>query len=162
MKPEDIKVGQLWDFPRVGEPGEIIYIHESVAWVQMGNKDHASYSLEYILEFCVLRSKPTPVAPTKTILEEAAAIVDGDRERDYAHPSVNFERIRLLWIAYFKGKYGVDLPLTQEDIPYLMIELKVARGMARRKRDTPMDIAGYARTIEKLWEKDDEDQTDHL
>lgn len=92
------------------------------------------------------RESPEEVA-TDTILEEAAKAVDGPREQVYDHPAVNFQRIADLWSTY------LGVPITPQQHAVMMILVKVARLMkSPEHRDTLVDIAGYARTIEKITE----------
>ena len=78
------------------------------------------------------------------ILEEAASLVDGDRAMDYGHPKKDFERVALMWSAIL----GTDIEPDQ--VPLCMIALKLSRQTHKPKRDNIVDIAGYARTIEKM------------
>ena len=60
-----------------------------------------------------------------------------------------YERTATLWLA-FLGK-----TITAEDVPLMMILLKVSREANKHKRDNLVDIAGYARTREMLDDKPD-------
>lgn len=84
-----------------------------------------------------------------TILEEAEALVSGDRQRAYGHPCENLTLIARLW-----GNYLSNLPieLTPYDVAMMMILVKVARAANGATRDTLVDIAGYARVAEMLGE----------
>jgi Domain of unknown function (DUF6378) len=82
-----------------------------------------------------------------TVLEEAGALVDrGEREQEYGTPAESFGRIAGLWSTYLGRE------LTAQDVAAMMILLKVARGLD--KRDTLIDIAGYARCAERLNSED--------
>jgi hypothetical protein len=78
----------------------------------------------------------------KTIADEALAAVTGPRQRDYAHPKVNFQRIADLWSPVL----GIDV--TPEQVALCMIQVKVARLMNRYTRDSVVDILGYALTLD--------------
>ena len=88
----------------------------------------------------------------ENILQEADRITAGDRQRDYDHPRRNHERIAAFWRAHITAKYGVDVPLTAEDAAWMMIYVKAARDMFTPKRDNLVDVAGYARCIERIRE----------
>lgn len=88
-----------------------------------------------------------------TILDEAAVITAGDRQRDYGHPLENHERIADLWRAYLRGKHGVDIDLGAEDAAWMMMLTKVAREMQTPKRDNILDVCGYARCLEQIHER---------
>lgn len=89
---------------------------------------------------------------TKSINEEAHELIHGQRSKDYGHPQKNFQRIADLWNAYLKYS---ETPgsVTPTDTAVMMILLKVARLQQNQtNRDSVVDIAGYAGTIERLWE----------
>lgn len=75
---------------------------------------------------------------TQSILDEAKQIVGGDRQQDYGSCVESFERIARLWSAY----KGVEF--TALEVSMMMTLLKVSRSKTSPKRDTFVDIAGYA------------------
>jgi len=89
----------------------------------------------------------------KSILEEADELINGDRAKEYGHPSVNFQRIANLWTSHLQNK-PVDqdgtFELTCEDVAWMMMQVKQARAMEGLKRDTIVDAAGYIGIIELL------------
>lgn len=78
------------------------------------------------------------------ILTEAEKMVYGDRQEDYGTVTENFNTIAKLWSAVLKTE------VTAEQVGLCMIQVKVARYMFKPKRDSLVDIAGYAATLEKL------------
>ena len=68
------------------------------------------------------------------------------RGSDYGHPKEDFTRTAKLWSAY------LDIEITAEDIPMLMILLKVSRQKHKHKMDNLDDIQGYAETRKMLEE----------
>lgn len=76
------------------------------------------------------------------LLNEAADLVQGERQDDYGDPKVNFQRIADYWNTYLGDK--VTQPLTWKEIGDMMILLKIARLANSSKRDTYVDIAGYS------------------
>jgi hypothetical protein len=92
----------------------------------------------------------TPPASTpKTILEEAATITSGDRQRYYGHPSDNHGNTATFWSAYLNRKYGAAFRLTVRDVALMMVLLKISRDANAQKRDNLVDICGYTRNIEQ-------------
>lgn len=82
---------------------------------------------------------------TKTVALEADALIHGQRQKDYGPPQVNFERIAGAWNAYLHGRPGVDeRALDAHDVANLMILLKAVRNAEGYKRDSTVDIVGYA------------------
>lgn len=72
-------------------------------------------------------------------LKTAADIVCKDREDTYGKLEDNFAMIAKLWSDY------LITHITPDDVPVLMILLKVARvGSGNFKADNFVDIAGYA------------------
>ena len=88
--------------------------------------------------------------PTETILDEAARLTSGDRQRDYDHPLPNHRRIARLWNAFLAIRQSPSAEISAEDVAKMMILLKIARDAATEKRDSLIDIAGYARCLEKM------------
>jgi hypothetical protein len=89
-----------------------------------------------------------------TVLDEAEELVSGDRDRDYGHPSVDLHCIAKMWDAYFakRSVSSETAGFTARDVSMMMILVKVSREANRPKRDNLVDIAGYARCAERLWE----------
>lgn len=87
----------------------------------------------------------------ESILEEAQRITGngGDRNDGYDHPRPNFTKIA--------GKWSITLgvPITAEQVAIMMIDLKTVRESHKHSRDNLVDIAGYARCIERLGERDE-------
>jgi len=75
---------------------------------------------------------------SSTILDEAKAIIYGDREKTYGEPSKNLNLIASLWSDYLKQA------VTAQDVCMMMILLKVARQSNSYTRDNLVDICGYA------------------
>lgn len=95
-------------------------------------------------------STDTPI-PEATVLQEAHALIYGDREADYGHPAKNLGDIAKFWQVYLESKYGVVLPLDAEDVCQAMVLLKMARGFnGPKKRDTVVDMAGYVGLMERV------------
>lgn len=78
----------------------------------------------------------------RSILAEAAAVVHGDRRKDYGTPLENHTRTAKLWSAYL----GVDV--TAEDVCMLNALQKISRQKHAPKRDNLVDLAGYAANVE--------------
>lgn len=90
------------------------------------------------------------------VLGEAEKIIRGDRQEDYGHPSINLQRIATAWNGYFHNRPTVDeKPLTPHDVTQLMIILKAVRGAEGYKRDSAVDIGGYA-ALDSILAEDDE------
>ena len=84
----------------------------------------------------------------REILQDAEACVCSDRNLSYGEPEDNFAVIAELWTGYLNGLLHAEgsISLCSEEVADMMILFKVARNATavRRKRDTYVDIAGYA------------------
>lgn len=83
----------------------------------------------------------------ETVLEEALRLVGGDRQESYGHPIFDFTRTAGLWTQVL-GK-----EVTPQQVALCMILVKISREVNKHKRDNLVDIAGYARTLEMVWER---------
>jgi hypothetical protein len=85
-----------------------------------------------------------PIDPT--LAADAVQAVTGPRQRDYAHPKVNFQRIANLWSIV------LDVDITPEQVALCMIQVKIAREMNRHTRDNIVDLIGYSLTLDACME----------
>jgi hypothetical protein len=88
-----------------------------------------------------------PVSMRRQLLNEAADLIDGGRDREYGGPEKNFERIAALWNAagFCHGGVGGVRPIAPHDVAILMIMVKAARLIVSpRHKDSWTDIGGYA------------------
>lgn len=95
-----------------------------------------------------LNATPSASGRDKTIrralLEEAADLIDNDRNETYGPPTENFATIAELWTIRFKHLLKEGAKFTGSDYADAMILVKVARGMTQKTHDTYADTAGYA------------------
>lgn len=84
----------------------------------------------------------------ENILEEANRIVGGDRGSDYGHPAEDFGRTAQIISAIIGHEVRVD------QVPLIMIAVKLSRHTNKPQRDNLTDIAGYARTAEMVAERE--------
>lgn len=82
--------------------------------------------------------------PRVEVLEEAAGLIDGDRNVTYGTPTQNFTNIGELVTTRLKHKLKDGERITASDVADIQILVKVARNIAQTKRDNYVDIAGYA------------------
>lgn len=92
-----------------------------------------------------------------SILKEANAIIYGDREKTYGHPSKNLQTIAHMWASYLNAK-PTEL-ITPKDVAAMMMLVKVARfANDPDHRDNLVDICGYAALIERCDEQPKEEE----
>lgn len=78
------------------------------------------------------------------ILNEAATIVSGNRDKRYGKPEESFDAITNLWNAYLIAK-GAQPVLVPEDAGIMLALLKIARiATGKAHADNFIDLAGYA------------------
>lgn len=86
----------------------------------------------------------------ESILAEAERLVNGPRAESYGPPQKNFADIAYGWTKILGYKEGISI--TPEQVALCMIWLKMMRFQnGKPDRDSIVDIAGYAATIEKLF-----------
>lgn len=90
-----------------------------------------------------------------TILDEAGELVDGPREATYGHPADDFSRVSRASDALGLGIFPDDTDETHALRHALyMILVKIQRLVQTPDHyDSIVDIAGYARTYEKVLER---------
>lgn len=86
--------------------------------------------------------------PRVQALQEAIYLINGERDEEYGTPQENFGRIR----ALFDVIVPKEKPWTLEEVCLVNIALKLARAVKGYKRDTIVDLAGYAGIMVELME----------
>ena len=93
-----------------------------------------------------MENKPT----NPSILEEASAIIYGDREQTYGKPDKNLDVIAKYWHNHLYARYGVVVKIDIEDVAIMMTLLKLARlSNTPNHRDSMVDACGYLALIER-------------
>lgn len=90
-------------------------------------------------------------AVTETILETAGRLTSRDRNASYGHPLDDYTCTAALFAAILRhaGKLKDGAVIEPELAQLMMIQVKASRlAQNLRHRDSLIDIAGYARTIE--------------
>lgn len=85
--------------------------------------------------------------PRAEILDEAKALVDGDRNAAYGDPNQDFKRTASFWQTYLDGiiERRGELVLLPHDVAVMQDLLKTSRLVWSPERaDTWTDKAGYA------------------
>jgi 5'(3')-deoxyribonucleotidase len=85
----------------------------------------------------------------QTILEEAAGLVTGARNKNYNHPFHNFASQAAIWSAILHYKLRPGVVLDVLDVARISIGIKLSRDSYSPKRDNWVDIAGYAYCAER-------------
>jgi hypothetical protein len=90
------------------------------------------------------------------ILQEADKIIHGDRNEQYGTPLDNHGTTAAFWNTYLaalrrRGKVDLDA----EDVCWLNVLQKISREATTgaQKRDTAVDVAGYAGNVEMVREE---------
>ncbi len=89
----------------------------------------------------------------ETVLDEASRVTSVDRQAVYGHPAEDFGRTAAFWTIRFAHKLKEGESFTAEDVPPAMRLVKESRLVnTPRHRDSLVDISGYARTQEMVWD----------
>lgn len=102
-----------------------------------------------------------PKTKRRQILEEAAELVDGDRQAAYGDPNTDFQRTAIYWSTHAGGVFRrrlfetgevvsphilemIDSLFSKHDVAAMMAQLKISRiAWSPEKRDNWTDGAGY-------------------
>lgn len=84
----------------------------------------------------------------ETILEEAQRITSGDRRKEYGSARKQLFVMSGLWSVI------IGAPVSPAQAGLCLLMLKVSREMHAHKRDNLVDMAGYARVLEMLYDGD--------
>jgi len=93
---------------------------------------------------------PQTYTPSKeSVCEEADRLVDGDRNDAYGHPKEDFKCVGEMWGLILKRP-----PISPAIVGLMMLTMKVSREVHKPKRDTLVDICGYAKCLDMISEAD--------
>jgi hypothetical protein len=81
-----------------------------------------------------------------SLIKDAGALVNGDRQASYGRPEDNMGRIAGMWSAY------LNKSVSASDVAQMMVLLKIARSVNTYKRDNYLDAIGYIVLAEALHE----------
>jgi hypothetical protein len=91
---------------------------------------------------------PLAESPRASALNEARDLITGDRNNQYGPPTQDFDRTAKLLNAMGYARIdaeGVVQDILPSDVALIIAQVKVSRLMhSRRKRDSWVDLAGYA------------------
>ncbi len=91
------------------------------------------------------------ILESKHFLNQAQALVEGQRHKDYGDKVDNHINIAKLWSAY------KDVEITAHDVAIMMALLKIARTkLGSVSMDTYIDMSAYSSIAGEIKFKDDE------
>jgi hypothetical protein len=98
------------------------------------------YEIEKVKEMDAMNKKEE----VKSILTEAESIVNGDRNVQYGNPNEAFKE----YSNILETTFGVKL--TPAEICKVQIAVKLGRLKYKHKRDSVVDLCGYAEILNRL------------
>jgi hypothetical protein len=98
------------------------------------------YEIEKVKEMDAMNKKPE----LKSILTEAESIVNGDRNVQYGNPNEAFKE----YSNILETTFGIKL--TPAEICKVQIAVKLGRLKYKHKRDSVVDLCGYAEILNRL------------
>ena len=82
-----------------------------------------------------------------SVLDEAKAVINGERQDQYGDPEDSFELISDYWTTYLRSQSpemaNAGFCLHAPDVALMMTLFKIAREASQHKRDNIRDAAGY-------------------
>jgi len=84
---------------------------------------------------------------SKSILLEADNILNGDRNEQYNDPNESFA----VYSEILKSTFGIEL--TPVEICKVQMAIKLGRLKYKYKRDSAVDLCGYAEILDRLENK---------
>lgn len=78
------------------------------------------------------------------ILKRAAEVTGGERQDSYGPVKQNLNNIATLWMAYLQIRTGTLVPVSAEDVAWMMSLLKTARSVNAYHEDNYVDASAYA------------------
>ena len=91
-----------------------------------------------------------------TILDEAKALVWGDRNAAYGHPADDYARTGAIWGALLhewakkSASSETPIPIPAELAALCMVGVKLSREVNAPKRDNRVDGAGYLACVDRI------------
>lgn len=83
-----------------------------------------------------------------SIFKTAESLINGDRQKSYGSASQMCNHIAEMWNAYL-GLHGRER-ITAQQVPYMMMLLKLARESHKHKEDNLVDMLGYIGVADKV------------
>ena len=69
--------------------------------------------------------------------------ITGSRDSTYGEAFESFKRIGVMWEAYYKAKYGIDIKCEASDTAFLLTLFKMSREWNKFHIDNGVDGANY-------------------
>jgi hypothetical protein len=87
-----------------------------------------------------------------TVLQEAQALVYGDREDQYSPPQRDYAKTAKIWTGILLEKLRPGEEITAKEAVLMMVGMKISREVFKHRRDNLIDAAGYIACAERIVE----------
>lgn len=85
------------------------------------------------------------------VIVEAHTNINGNRCRDYGHPTVHFRDVAETWNVWLHRRFSIKTPLLEpRDVVMMLSLVKVCREANCHTRDNLVDLVGYAALAEEV------------
>jgi hypothetical protein len=85
-----------------------------------------------------------------TVLQEAQALVYGDRQKAYSHPARDYAKTAKMWTGILLEKLLPGEEISPTEAVLMMAAMKISREVFKHKRDNLVDAAGYIACAERI------------
>jgi hypothetical protein len=124
------------------ETCQAIYLLEGWENSTGARREHEFALKHNLLVF--IQGSALPKAEEDTILDEAKALVTGDRNASYGPPNQDFQRTADMWTGLMQHRLKDGERFRPQDVAWMMMLLKASRAQHSEKKDNYIDAAGYA------------------
>lgn len=153
-RPEPVWPHQRDQHQASAQPGEVPLGRQTAREFLITHKDTTQETMSVLAKLPIVPAI-IPDPPPESILKEAERLVHGARQLAYGHPADDFARTAGMMNAqgYRKLSGNGTFLIRPEDIPIIMLDVKLSREVNGHKRDNLVDICGYAETLQMVHER---------
>ncbi len=128
--------------------GKLVYRYEDAQSAPVVNPPFFLHDMDPAPSKLPYSVDPSPIH--ESILQEADSLIHGARRSTYGHPREDYSKVAGMFNALFSGRLKPGGLFKPEDIPKIVILMKLSREEHYHKRDNLVDGAGYFGLIQMI------------